>query len=34
MAATAKVTLCCATSGMADPMFDMAEDMETATVNT
>ena len=31
---TANSTLCWATKGTADPMFDIAEDIETATVST
>ena len=31
---TANSTLCWAMKGTADPMFDIAEDIETATVST
>ncbi len=34
MASTANNTLCWATSGTAEPMLDMAADIETATVRT
>ena len=34
MAATANSTLCCAMNGTADPMLDIAEDIDTATVST
>ncbi len=34
MAATANNTLCSATNGTADPMFDAAAEIETATVRT
>ncbi len=34
MAATANSTLCWAMNGTADPMFDIAEAIDTATVRT
>ena len=34
MAATANSTLCVATNGTAEPMFDAADEIETATVST
>ena len=34
IAATANHTLCWATNGTADPMFDIAEAIDTATVST
>ncbi len=34
MAMTAKSTLCSAMNGTADPMFDAADDIDTATVST
>ena len=34
IAMTANNTLCVLTNGTADPMFDIAEDIDTATVRT
>ena len=34
IARTANTTLCWAMNGTADPMLDIAEDIETATVST
>ena len=34
MAATANSTLCWAMNGTADPMFDIADAIDTATVST
>ena len=34
IATTANNTLCWSTNGTAEPMFDIAEDIDTATVST